>query len=122
MLLIELTHFHKIFCAICACLSILSNGVGFGFTSQLTYSLKHGYDDKIEVTNVDISWMGIKPFDTILMYLFKTIQFRCNFLSWIHLGLFWRRLGITVHWKEDHNGLMQFCMLHIMADISTIHK
>ena len=70
MLLIELTHFHKIFCAICACLSILSNGVGFGFTSQLTYSLKHGYDNEIEVTTVDISWMGIKLYNTIAMCLF----------------------------------------------------
>ena len=37
----------------------MSKGVEFGFTSQLTYSLKHGYQ-KIEVTDVDISWIGIK--------------------------------------------------------------
>ena len=31
----------------------------FGFTSQLTYSLKHGYK-QMEVTDVDISWIGMK--------------------------------------------------------------
>ena len=72
-----LTHFHKIFCAICACLSVLSKGAGFGFPSQLTYSLKHGYDDKIEVTTVDISWMGIKLYDNIA---------RCLFIKWFDLG------------------------------------
>ena len=46
-------------CAICASLTAVSKGVEFGFTSQLTYSLKHGYQ-KIEVTDVDISWIGIK--------------------------------------------------------------
>ena len=50
------------------------------------------------------------------------IRFRCHFLSWIHLGLFRWRLGITVYWKTDYNGLMQFCVLHIMGDIGTICK
>ena len=43
----------------CASLTAVSKGVEFGFTSQLTYSLKHGYK-KMEVTDVDISWIGKK--------------------------------------------------------------
>ena len=50
--------FPKISCAICASLTAVSKGVEFGFTSQLTYSLKHGYEE-IEVTDIDISWIGI---------------------------------------------------------------
>ena len=47
----------KILCAICASLTAVSKGVEFGFTSQLTYSLKHGYQ-KMRVTDVDLSWIG----------------------------------------------------------------
>ena len=49
--------FQKILCAICVSLTSVSKGVEFAFTSQLTYSLKHGYAE-IEVTDLDISWMG----------------------------------------------------------------
>lgn len=49
----------KILCAICASLTAVSKGAEFGFTSQLTYSLQHGYH-KMEVTDVDISWIGIQ--------------------------------------------------------------
>ena len=49
--------FKKITCALCVCLSAVSWGVAFGFGSQLTYSLEHGYKN-ILVTDVDISLIG----------------------------------------------------------------
>ena len=60
--------------------------------------------------------------DYFNMLIQKVIQFRCYFLSWIHRGLFWWRLGITVYWKADYNGIVQFCVLPVMADISTFRK
>ena len=48
----------KIACAICVCLTAVSKGAERGFTSELTYSFKHGYQE-MEVSDLDISWMGI---------------------------------------------------------------
>ena len=47
----------QIICAMCVCLTAVSKGAEFGFTSQLTYSFQHGYNKSI-VTDVDISMMG----------------------------------------------------------------
>ena len=43
----------------------------FGFTSQLTYSLKHGYH-KMKVTDVDLAWIGIELIITIRGHPFMT--------------------------------------------------
>ena len=114
-------HF-QIFCALCVCLTSVSKGAEFGFTSQLTYSLKHG-DQKMEVTDEDVSWIGMMTFYHYLCqcpaYPKKWFICRCSFISWMHDWLFCWRLDVTAPWKKDHDGCMQFYFLHHMDYVVT---
>ena len=108
----------KIVCAICVCLTSVSKGAERGFTSQLTYSFKHGYHE-LEVTDLDISWMGI------ILILDKCMchpidlwfRFRCSSIPWQHNWLFCWRLASTIFWQTDHASFMQCKLLFHMDHV-----
>ena len=109
-------HF-QIFCALCVCLTSVSKGAEFGFTSQLTYCFQQG-NDKTAVTDASISMMGMSYENEKLNHASNVlINFRWNLNSWLHDWISCWGMDITACWEKNYFDCIKFWLICYLVNI-----